>query len=63
MEGTVKWFNDSKGFGFIKGEDGKEYFVHKNALPPGTFLKENDAVSFEPTETDRGVQAKDVKKV
>jgi len=63
MEGTVKWFNDAKGYGFIKGEDGKEYFVHKNALPPGVFLKENDAVSFDPTDSDRGVQAKNVKKL
>jgi len=63
MEGTVKWFNDSKGYGFIKGEDGKEYFVHKNALEQGTFLKENDTVSFDPTDSDRGVQAKNVKKL
>ena len=60
MEGTVKWFNSRKGFGFIQGEDGQDYFVHHSALPQGTFLKENDKVSFEATETDRGKQAKNV---
>jgi len=61
MKGKVKWFNGSKGYGFIAGEDGKEYFVHRDALPEGVSLNENDAVTFEATETDRGVQAKDVK--
>ena len=60
MEGTVKWFNSRKGFGFIQGEDGQDYFVHHSALPQGTFLKENDKVSFEAAETDRGKQAKNV---
>ncbi len=60
MEGTVKWFNSRKGFGFIQGEDGQDYFVHHSALPQGAFLKENDKVSFEATETDRGKQAKNV---
>ena len=62
MDGQVKWFNRSKGFGFIKGSDEKEYFVHNSALEPGVVLAENDAVTFDPTETDRGVQAKNVKK-
>jgi len=61
MEGTVKWFNTKKGYGFIAGDDGEEYFVHFTAVPRGTFLRENDKVSFEPAESERGKQAKDVK--
>lgn len=60
MEGTVKWFNKNKGFGFIAGEDGKEYFVHFTAIPKGVFIRENDLVSFEPTQTDKGMQAQKI---
>ena len=60
MEGTVKWFNRSKGFGFITGEDGVEYFVHHSALAEGKFLKDNDRVSFEPVDTERGKQSQNV---
>ena len=61
MEGTVKWFNARKGFGFVKGEDGEDYFVHLTALEKGTFLRDNDKVSFEPVSTEKGKQAQDVK--
>ncbi|MFC1800973.1 cold-shock protein [Nanoarchaeota archaeon] len=61
MEGKVKWFNSRKGYGFIAGDDGEEYFVHYTALAEGTFLRENDQVSFEPADGDKGKQAKDVK--
>lgn len=60
MEGTVKWFNRKKGYGFVNGEDGQEYFVHFTAIKQGTFLRDNDKVSFNPVDGDKGKQAADV---
>ncbi|MBU0929448.1 MAG: cold shock domain-containing protein [Nanoarchaeota archaeon] len=60
MKGTVKFFNDMKGFGFITGEDGKEYFVHKTGLKEGTVLHENDSVTFDVEEGDKGPKAVNV---
>jgi CspA family cold shock protein len=60
MEGTVKWFNTRKGYGFIEGADGEDYFVHRSALPEDTILNEGDKVSFEPAEGERGKQAQNV---
>jgi len=62
MKGTVKFFNSMKGFGFIAGEDGKEYFVHQTGLKEGVSLNENDSVEFEVEQGDRGPKAVNVKK-
>lgn len=61
MKGRVKFFNDAKGFGFIAGEDGKEYFVHHSALSAGVALKEGAAVAFDVEQGDRGPKAARVK--
>jgi len=64
MEGTVKFFNESKNYGFIAGNDGKEYFVHRTGLKQGTTLKEGDSVSFKTAPADKGagLKAVDVEK-
>ncbi len=62
-EGTVKFFNDRKNFGFIAGDDGKEYFVHQSGLKEGTTITEGDKVSFEVVEGDRGPKAENVEKI
>ncbi len=62
--GTVKWFNDSKGFGFISLEDGsKDVFVHFSAIAGGDEFKtlnEGEKVQFEIFEGDKGIRARDV---
>ena len=60
MKGKVKFFNVGKGFGFIAGDDDKEYFVHQTGLKEGVMLQENDAVSFDVEEGDRGPKAVNV---
>jgi cold shock protein len=62
MKGTVKFFNNGKGFGFIAAEDGKEYFVHMTDLKEGVRLNDNDAVTFDVAEGDRGPKAVNVSK-
>ena len=62
-EGTVKFFNDMKHFGFIAGDDGKEYFVHASGLKSGTSIKEGDKVSFKVVDGDRGPKAEEVEKL
>ncbi len=62
MKGTVKFFNDMKGFGFIAAEDGKEYFVHQSGIQEGVTLQENDSVTFDVEQGDRGPKAVNVNK-
>ena len=64
-EGTVKWFNEKKGFGFIVHDDGRDIFVHYSSIDMPGFKKlmEGDRVSFEVEEGDKGPKAVDVKKV
>ena len=63
--GTVKWFNEKKGFGFITKDDGQDLFVHFSSIDMPGFksLTQGDNVSFEVEESDRGPQAKNVKKI
>lgn len=66
MKRTVKWFNDSKGFGFITPDDGgKDVFVHQTAISGSGFrsLAEGDKVEFQTEQGAKGPQAKDVKKI
>jgi CspA family cold shock protein len=62
MNGTVKWFNAEKGFGFITGEDGKDVFVHFSQINKNGFktLEEGEEVTFEITEGQKGPQASNV---
>jgi len=62
--GTVKWFNDKKGYGFINEEDDRDVFVHFSAIDMTGFktLSEGDMVIFEVEESDRGPEAKNVKR-
>ena len=59
VSGTVKWFNDSKGFGFIEQEGGGDVFVHHSAIQADGFksLKEGQSVTMEVTQGQKGAQA------
>jgi CspA family cold shock protein len=63
--GTVKWFNEAKGYGFIKREDGPDVFVHYTNIVGTGFrtLKEDDKVEFEVSEGPKGLQAVKVTKI
>ncbi len=63
--GTVKWFNDAKGFGFIAQSDGADVFVHHSAIQSSGFrsLTEGQAVEFETTDGPKGLSAENVRPV
>ncbi len=63
--GTVKWFSDRKGYGFIEQEDGGDIFVHFSSITMDGFktLAEGDRVTFDVEETDRGPSASNVAKL
>ena len=65
VQGTVKWFNDSKGFGFITSEDGSDVFVHHTSIQGEGFksLAEGDKVSFDIEKSPKGPKAVNVVKV
>jgi cold shock protein len=64
-KGTVKWFNDAKGFGFIKQEGGEDVFVHHTQIQADGFrsLSEGDQVEFDIGRGPKGLQAQNVRKV
>ncbi|MHC1631296.1 MAG: cold-shock protein [Methanotrichaceae archaeon] len=63
VNGTVKFFNRTKRFGFITGDDGKDYFVHATGLKEGVSIDEGDRVAFETIADDRGPKADKVEKL
>jgi len=65
VNGTVKWFNDSKGFGFLEQENGEDVFCHFSAISGNGFksLVEGDRVTFEVTKGPKGLQAANVTRV
>jgi len=65
VKGTVKWFNDSKGFGFLEQETGGDVFVHFSAIEGNGFksLSEGDEVTFEVVKGPKGLQAANVNRV
>ncbi len=63
--GTVKWFNNKKGYGFINEEEGRDIFVHFSSITMEGYksLNEGEQVTFDIEESDRGPEAKNVRKV
>jgi len=64
-KGTVKWFNDAKGYGFIRRESGQDVFVHHSSIQQAGFksLSEGQAVEFTVTKGPKGLQAQEVVKI
>ena len=65
LTGKVKWFNSKKGFGFITGDNGKDYFLHYSNIEMEGYksLNENDKIEFKVEATDKGEKAINVKKI
>ena len=62
-EGTVKFFNTMRNFGFINGDDGNDYFVHISGIKEGTSISDGDRVSFKIVQGDKGPKAEQVEKI
>ncbi|HEY5595295.1 MAG TPA: cold shock domain-containing protein [Nitrospiria bacterium] len=65
MVGTVKWFSDRKGYGFITGDDGKDVFIHYSAIDGNGYrsLAEGQRVEYDVVDSVKGPQAENVRKV
>jgi len=63
MKGKIKFFNSEKGFGFITGEDDIDYFVHATSISDGLILNDDDVVTFDTEDGDRGPKATNIIKV
>ena len=62
MKGIVKWYNIKQGYGFIKGQDGVDVFIHKSQVPFWTiFLNSGDRVEYTKEETKKGLEAKNIR--
>jgi CspA family cold shock protein len=60
QNGTVKFFNKSKKYGFVKGDDGEDYFFHESGLSEGIYVQDNDKVEFKVVDGDRGKKAVEI---
>lgn len=63
MKGKIKWYNPRKGFGFIVGDDGKDIFVHRTDIPTDVSLNDDDPVEYEIEKSEKGLKAKNLKKL
>jgi len=62
MKGKVKWYSETKGYGFIIGEDNQEYFMHITEIYSAKPLKKGEEVEFQESRSKKGLQAVKVKK-
>lgn len=60
QKGKVKFFNKSKRYGFVSGDDGNDYFFHDSGLSEGLYVQDGDKVEFKVVEGDRGQKAVDI---
>jgi CspA family cold shock protein len=63
MKGIIKLYNLRKGYGFITGEDGKEIYFHRTAIPTNITLDEGDEIQFKVKSSEQGPEAKNLKKL